>query len=109
MPDSDARPEQAEVEQALDELAAKVEKVPPLLSGAPVEVTLTISVAEAYTPQEAVDQFMKALTRFGTDALYFFIEDESTGEQFAIKGGEIFDARELLQQTDEAEDDRESE
>lgn len=86
---------QAELERSLDSVIETIEKVPPILTGDPADVTLTISVSGAMTPQEAVDQFMMALGRGGSNAMFFFVED-SDGEQYAIRDGRLYDPAELV-------------
>lgn len=113
MSDSDTRPEldeqeeEGNLEDSLDTVLSAIESVPPILSGEPVDVTLTIKVANAMTPQEAVDQFMATLVRNGSDRVYFFIEDESSGEMFAIKGGVLHDPQELFHAASEDDEDDE--
>lgn len=98
--DSDDRPDQAEVEGALDTLLETVESVPPILSGEPVDVTCSIKVHNAMTPQEAVDQFMLILTRRGSDEMFFVVEDDTTDERYAIKGGVFYDPDEFVDDRD---------
>lgn len=96
--DSDTRPEppDEDVEGALDKVLEHVESAPVILSGEPVDVTLTIKVSDCFTPQEAVDQFMSALMRRGSDAVFFFIESEDEDERYAVKAGRLYDPDELL-------------
>lgn len=78
----------SDLQDALAELSARAHPDAPILSKN-VEVSLTVNVADAQTPQAAVAAVVNAMVRQGLDNFIFLVRDLDSGESFNVLHNEI--------------------
>lgn len=106
MSDSDARPEQDANDEGVavalhqqvledfeDEIAddlATLGAQQPLLTG-PTTVTLSFTVHDASTPQEAVNMAVHTVASVGYDAFFFQVYDQEADRTYHVRAGQLVD------------------
>lgn len=102
---SDSEPEEVAIvlEAMQAEVEADLRRGVPMLSG-PCVVSLSLDVEEAATPMEAVGKVVQHLARAGLDSVYFAVLDRSTGEEYAVRAGQLIPIAQVSAEAEENDD-----